>query len=444
MQDVTNDNPLRNKRILLGVSGGIAAYKAPMLVRALHQAGAEVQVVLTAGAEHFVTATTLQAVSGRSVRTDLWDAAAEAAMGHIELARWADAVVIAPATAHCIAQLANGLAGDLLSTLYLASTAPKFIAPAMNQAMWHAPATQRNVQRLREDGVQLLGPDSGDQACGDVGPGRMQEPDAIVAALGRADLSVPSRAMVGLEPATRNTTQNSTTATDANLALQGAHVVITAGPTQEAIDPVRYISNHSSGKQGYAIAAAAHAAGAHVTLVSGPVSLECPVGVTRVWVNSAREMLQAVETALPADVFLGVAAVADYRPSNAQTQKIKKEGGGDGLQLNLVENPDIIATVARSGRANFVVGFAAETHNSLEYARAKRERKGLDLIVVNDVSDTTIGFGADVNGVTLIWDGGERSLPVQAKSQVAEAIVSEVAARSVDKLAPANPQPAVS
>lgn len=405
-----------------------------MTVRALRQAGAEVQVVLTASASQFVTATSLQAVSGNPVRSDLWDPAAEASMGHIELARWADAVLIAPATANTMALLANGQAPDLLTTLYLATNAPVFIAPAMNQAMWLHPAVQRNQQQLRQDGVEFFGPGAGEQACGDIGPGRMLEPAELAEAL--------QAAMANAELGAKLTSHS----------LTGKRVMITAGPTQEAIDPVRYISNHSSGKQGYALAAAARAAGATVTLVSGPVTLDCPQGVERVAVTSAAEMHQAVQQRVAqTDIFIGVAAVADYRPADVAAQKIKKvDGRGNkpaqdtsGLQLNLVENPDIIAAVAKSPTRPFVVGFAAETHNTLGFARDKRVRKKLDMILVNDVSDKSIGFGSDSNAVTVIWADGELALPSQPKDILAIELIAQIAERYAAELATTNLQPAV-
>lgn len=405
-----------------------------MTVRALRQAGAEVQVVLTASASQFVTATSLQAVSGNPVRSDLWDPAAEASMGHIELARWADAVLMAPATANTMALLATGQAPDLLTTLYLATNAPVFIAPAMNQAMWLHPATQRNRQQLLQDGVEFFGPGAGEQACGDIGPGRMLEPAELAEALQTA----------------LATAEHSADSTSSSLA--GKRVMITAGPTQEAIDPVRYISNHSSGKQGYALAAAAKAAGASVTLVSGPVALDCPHGVERIAVTSAAEMHQAVQQRVAqTDIFIGVAAVADYRPADVAAQKIKKvEGQGSkteedrsGLQLNLVENPDIIAAVAKSPNRPFVVGFAAETHNTLGFARDKRVRKQLDMILVNDVSDKRIGFGSDSNAVTVIWADGELALPSQPKDILAIELIAQIAERYAAELATTNLQPAV-
>ncbi|NIP14330.1 MAG: bifunctional phosphopantothenoylcysteine decarboxylase/phosphopantothenate--cysteine ligase CoaBC [Pseudomonadales bacterium] len=410
---------LEGRNILLGVSGGIAAYKAPILVRLLRQAGADVQVVLTRSANQFVTATTLQAVSGRPIRDDLWDAAAEAAMGHIELARWADAVLIAPATADLISRLANGRADDLLTTLVLATRAPVLVAPAMNNAMWDHPANQRNVGTLADRGVHVLGPDSGEQACGEFGPGRMREPADLV-----SDLDASFQANDDL--------------------LAGKTVLVTAGPTREAIDPVRYVTNHSSGKQGYAMAAAARAAGARVILISGPVSLPTPIGVRRIDVTSAAEMHEAVMAhATACDVFIGVAAVADYRPDRTHDQKIKKSDqgpGAPGLSLSLVENPDIIRSVSSLEHGPFIVGFAAETHDALRHAREKRARKGMDLIVVNDVSDSSIGFNSDQNAATVIWESGEFSIARQSKDLVARAVIDLVAAQISDALADANPE----
>jgi len=392
---------LSGKRILLGVSGGIAAYKVPLLVRRLSQAGAEVQVVLTCAAREFVTATTLQAVSGRPVRETLWDAGAEAAMSHIELARWADRVLIAPATAHCMATLAHGLAPDLLSTLCLATDAPIILAPAMNQAMWRSAAMVRNAQILQGDGYLLIGPEQGEQACGDTGPGRMSEPEALVQAV------VESFAAQ---------------------YLAGVPVLVTAGPTHEAIDPVRYISNRSSGKQGYAIAAAAAAAGAEVTLVSGPCNIAPPASVAIVQVASAQDMFDAVHDRIAKQrLFIGVAAVADFRPTHVTGQKIKKQAVGGDFALSLKENPDIIGSVAALPQRPVVIGFAAETHNALEYARNKRRRKRLDAIVVNDVSRQGIGFNSDSNAATLIWADGELALPYQSKQSLSNSLIKHVA-----------------
>lgn len=395
---------LTGKRILLGITGGIAAYKTPDLVRKLSAAGAEVCVVATQGAKQFVSTTALQAVSGREVRDSLWDESAEAAMGHIELARWADTVVIAPATANCIAKLAQGIADDLLTTLCLATTAPLVIAPAMNVRMWQHPASQANIATLVTRGATVLGPADGAQACGEFGPGRMLEPEDICSAL----------------IASSDQHQNK--------PLSGTHVLLTAGPTREPIDPVRYISNRSSGKQGYAIAAEAARLGARVTLVSGPTALEVPTGVERIDVLSAQDMLAAVLDALPtADLFLGVAAVADYRLDEIAEEKIKKTATTkDGITLNLIANPDIIATVAATPEGPVTVGFAAETHRGLEHARGKLERKKLDLIALNDVSDQRIGFRSDNNAVTLIWADGEEQVPLQDKSAIASTLLNKI------------------
>lgn len=395
----------RTKRILLGIGGGVAAYKAMELVRLLRGAGAEITPVLTANGQRFVTPTALQAVAGRRPRLDLFDAEAEAAMGHIELARWADAVVVAPATANLIARLANGLADDLLATLCLATTAPLFLAPAMNVRMWQHPATQRNVARLAADGAAILGPADGEQACGETGPGRMLEPAAIAEAL------LPRLA--------------------ASARLAGVRVLVTAGPTREFLDPVRFISNCSSGRQGFALAQAAQRAGAEVTLVAGPVQLPTPAGVVRIDVVSAQDMRRAVaERAAGADVFIAVAAVADYRPSRCQPQKMKKSADGESeteINLPLRQNEDIVASVARAKPRPFVVGFAAETENALAHARAKRLRKGLDAIVVNDVADRAIGFDSPDNAVTLIHAGGETTLPKAPKDAIARGLIAELA-----------------
>ena len=391
-------------RILLGIGGGISAYKAPELVRHLRFVEAEVVPVLTANAQRFVATTALQAVAGRKPRTDLWDADAEAAMGHIELARWADSVVIAPATANLIAKLANGLADDLLTTSCLATDAPIFIAPAMNTKMWQHRATQRNVERLRDDGVTVLGPGEGEQACGEWGPGRMIEPaeiaETVVAAMRTAQ------------------------------SLAGVKVLITAGPTREFLDPVRFISNRSSGRQGFALAEAARDAGAEVTLVAGPVQLPTPANVQRIDVVSAREMKAAVgERVTAADIFISVAAVADYRPSHFYQQKMKKIERENGeMRVAFKENDDIVGSIANTHPRPFVVGFAAETQDALRYAREKRLRKGMDAIVVNDVSDAAIGFDSGDNAVTLIHDDGEVALAKMPKRAVARRLVTELAA----------------
>ncbi len=409
---------LQNKHIVLGITGGIAAYKAPFIVRGLRAAGAEVQVVLSPNAHHFVTPTTLQAVSGNPVRQDPWDAAAEAAMGHIELARWADVVLIAPTTANTLAKLVHGQADDLLTTLCLATPAPVLIAPAMNQQMYRHPATQANLQSAQALGYTLIGPDSGEQACGDEGPGRMSEPEVLISAVQQT-----------LQPAAR--------------ALDGKTVMITTGPTLEAIDPVRYISNHSSGLQGLCLAEAALDAGARVILVAGPKVAAGDTRAERIDVVSALDMERAVQTHLDeVDIFIGVAAVADYRPAEAHTQKLKRSGEpGAGMTVTMVENPDIIAGVARhADRPSVVVGFAAETNDTLQHARAKLQRKGLDAIVMNDVSDPSIGFNSANNAATFIYDGGEVVLPKQSKSQLAATLISQIPDIFASQLADTNPE----
>ena len=393
---------LLNKNVLLGVSGGIAAYKTPDLVRKLKAAGANVRVVLTQSAKEFVSTLSLQAVSGLPVSDSLLDPAAEAAMGHIELAKWADIILIAPATANIMAKITYGLADDLLTTLCLATTAKLVMAPAMNQQMWAATATQHNLAILRERGVLMLGPDEGSQACGDVGPGRMLEPLDIVERL--------------------NAPQSSN-------EFAGKHIVITAGPTRENIDPVRYISNFSSGKMGYAIAQAAASMGAKVSLVSGPVNLESPLGCERVDVSSAQQMLDAVEERVAnCDIFIACAAVADYRTAEIVDQKIKKTKD-DELTLTLVKNPDILATIASKTDAPFTVGFAAETQDVAHYAKGKLERKKLNMIAANDVSDKSIGFNSDNNALTVFWKDGEQALPLTDKQTLARNLLAIVAQR---------------
>ena len=397
---------LKQPRVLLCVTAGIAAYKCCEVVRRLKDEGADVQVVMTERATQFVTPLTFQALSGRPVRTSLFDAAAEAAMGHIELARWASLVLIAPATADVLARLAAGIADDLVTTLCLATSAPVMAAPAMNQQMWQHPATQANLRTLLDRGMRLIGPDEGDQACGEVGPGRMVEPASLVQAVLAAVHTLPST----------------------GTSLAGRRVLITAGPTREAIDPVRYISNHSSGKQGFALAAAAQRAGAEVTLIAGPVTLPTPTGVRRIDVISARDMHQATLAAIADhDFFIAVAAVADYRPTHSATTKLKKIGGDAALTIALTENPDIVAEVATLTKRPFVVGFAAETDRVLDNAREKRLRKGLDAIVVNDVASPGIGFGGDDNAVTLIWDDGEQTIARAAKARIAEQLIEALA-----------------
>jgi len=390
-------------RVLLGVTGGIAAYKAPELVRRLVERGCEVQVVMTDGARRFVTPLTFEAVSGRRVRDDLWDPEAEASMGHIELARWADVVVVAPATAHFMAQLAGGLAGDLLTTLCLATTAPIVLAPAMNQAMWANTATQANRALLEARGVRLLGPAEGDQACGEVGPGRMLEPLAIATAL----LETPGR--VHLK------------------SLAGLKVLVTAGPTREPIDPVRYITNRSSGKMGYALAAAAREAGADVVLVSGPVALPAPAGVRRVEVETADELYAKVHEEIKGvDIFVGCAAVSDYRPQKAATQKIKRTA--NELELSLVRSPDTLASVAQLPSPPFTVGFAAETQDVARHAREKLVKKRIDMIAANQVG-RDCGFDRETNALTVYWPGGELALGEGSKPGLARRLVELIAER---------------
>lgn len=388
------------RRILLGVTGGIAAYKSPEVVRRLRDRGAEVQVVMTPSAREFVTPLTFQAVSGREVRESLWDAAAEAAMGHIELARWAEAVLIAPATAEFLARLTHGRADDLLATLCLATTAPVFVAPAMNRAMWANPATQANVRTLHGRGITVLGPARGEQACGEVGEGRMLEPAEIAARL--------MESMPGERP------------------LAGSRVVVSAGPTRERIDPVRYITNRSSGKMGYAVAQAAREAAADVVLVSGPVALPPPPGVQLIQVESASQMHAAVLQAVQgADVYIGAAAVADYVPGVVHPHKLKKVA--DTLTLELVRAPDILADVAALRPRPLVVGFAAETEQLEAHARAKLERKQLDLIAANLVGDEA-GFDRDDNALLLLWPGGQERLALDSKLALARQLVARIAA----------------
>jgi phosphopantothenoylcysteine decarboxylase/phosphopantothenate--cysteine ligase len=388
-------------RVLLGVTGGIAAYKSPDLVRRLVERGADVQVVMTAAAQKFITPMSFQAVSGKPTRSDLWDAAAEAAMGHIELARWAQLVLIAPASADFIARLAGGRADDLLATLCLATEAPIVLAPAMNRVMWANKATQANVDTLTARGVRILGPASGNQACGEVGVGRMWEPVQLAESL----LERP--------------------ANDGLLA--GLNVLITAGPTRERLDPVRYLTNRSSGKMGFAVAAAAREAGAHVTLVSGPVQLPTPAGVTRIDVESARDMYAAVHRHVAeADVFIAAAAVADFQPVTVAKQKIKKQGVS--VKLDLEPAPDIVKSVADMAKRPFVVGFAAETNDVEENARSKLKRKKLDMIAANHVGDG-IAFDCDDNALTVLWPGGKTDVTRGPKLEVARALVALIAER---------------
>ena len=368
-------NRLTNKRILLGVTGGIAAYKSADLVRRLQDDGADVRVVMTGSAQEFITPLTLQALSNHPVHLDLLDTETESVMGHIELARWADVVLIAPATADFMARLTGGHGDDLLTTICLAAECGVMVAPAMNQAMWAKQSTQQNTLLLKQRGIALLEPDVGLQACGETGAGRLMDVADIVTAVASLFKST---------------------------SLAGRHVVVTAGPTQEAIDPVRFISNHSSGKQGYALALAAIEAGARVTLISGPTNVAAPDRATVVNVRSADEMLEAVMSSVSdADIFIGVAAVADFRPASVETQKIKKSGGSV-MTLSLVQNPDILKTVANLESRPFTVGFAAETENLMEYARTKLTAKNLDMIIANNVADTSIGFNSDHNETTVI------------------------------------------
>jgi phosphopantothenoylcysteine decarboxylase/phosphopantothenate--cysteine ligase len=388
------------KRILLIVGGGIAAYKACELIRLLRKAGHEVTCVLTAGGQHFVTPMTLAALSENQVFTTLWDLKDEAEMGHIQLSRAADLVVVAPATADLIARMAAGIADDLATTLLLATDKPVLAAPAMNVRMWQHAATRRNVATLRGDGVTVLEPDKGPMACGEFGPGRLPEPEAILRAIEAA-----------LAPSSDR--------------LKGKHILVTAGPTHEPIDPVRYIANRSSGKQGFAIAGALAALGARVTLVAGPVALPTPAGVARVDVETAREMAAAVDAALPADAAVMVAAVADWRAGEAAGQKIKK-GDDAAPALTLVENPDILAGLTRHAqRPRLVIGFAAETERVVEHAVAKRARKGADWIVANDVSGDVMG--GDANLVHLVTESGVESWERLAKADVARRLAERIA-----------------
>jgi phosphopantothenoylcysteine decarboxylase / phosphopantothenate---cysteine ligase len=391
---------LDNVRILLGVSGGIAAYKSAELVRRLRDAGAEVRVVLTENAARFVSPLTFQALSGQPVRSGLWDEAAEAAMGHIELARWAQRILIAPASADLIARLAHGFADDLLSTLCLASAAPLALAPAMNQQMWAHPATQANLATLRERGADVLGPDAGSQACGEFGAGRLLEADSIVAEI--AAMHGPRR-------------------------LSGVRVLVSAGPTYEDIDPVRFIGNRSSGRMGFAVARAAVESGALVHLVAGPVHLPTPAGVARSDVRSARDMRAAVMREIPqSDIFISAAAVGDYRPGAVSAHKLKKRGAG--LTLTLDENPDILAEIAALPKRPMLVGFAAETENLETYARAKLARKKLDLIAANQVG-ADLGFDCADNALTLFWSDGSEDLGRADKPVLARRLVARIAER---------------
>ncbi|MDA0381181.1 bifunctional phosphopantothenoylcysteine decarboxylase/phosphopantothenate--cysteine ligase CoaBC [Vibrio owensii] len=392
---------LAGKKILLGISGGIAAYKCAELTRRLIERGAQVQVVMTKAAKEFITPLTMQAVSGRPVSDSLLDPAAEASMGHIELAKWADLVLLAPATADLIARMSAGMGNDLLTTLVLATDSPVAVSPAMNQQMYRNVATQENIATLARRGMHIWGPAAGEQACGDVGPGRMLEPMQLVHLCEQF-----------FQPK----------------LLAGKSVLITAGPTREAIDPVRYISNHSSGKMGFALANAAAQLGAKVTLVSGPVSLNTPAGVERINVASAQEMHDAVMAHAPShDAFISCAAVADYRPENVASQKLKKTENNDQMTINMVKNPDIVATVANmTEQRPFTVGFAAETNDVETYARGKLVKKKLDMICANDVSVEGQGFNSNDNAITLFWPEGEQALALESKEALSFRILEKM------------------
>ena len=398
---------LAGKKIVLGVSGGIAAYKTPELVRRLRERGAEVRVVMTEAAKAFITPLSLQAVSGYPVSDSLLDPAAEAAMGHIELGKWADLVILAPATADLIARITAGMANDLVSTICLATPAPVAVLPAMNQQMYRATATQHNLEVLSTRGLLIWGPDSGSQACGDIGPGRMLDPLAIV----------------------EMAAQHFTVIKD----LQHLNVMITAGPTRERLDPVRYITNDSSGKMGFAIAAAAAARGANVTLISGPVSLPTPAWVKRIDVTTALEMEATVQQHVQGQqIFVGCAAVADYRAAAVAEEKIKKQG--DEITIKMIKNPDIVAGVAALlTHRPYVVGFAAETNNVEEYARQKRVSKNLDLICANDVSQEGQGFNSENNALHLFWQDGDKVLPLERKELLGHLLLNEIVTRYDEK-----------
>ncbi|HHF3151645.1 TPA: bifunctional phosphopantothenoylcysteine decarboxylase/phosphopantothenate--cysteine ligase CoaBC [Vibrio diabolicus] len=392
---------LAGKKILLGISGGIAAYKCAELTRRLIERGAQVQVVMTKAAKEFITPLTMQAVSGRPVSDSLLDPAAEASMGHIELAKWADLVLLAPATADLIARMSAGMGNDLLTTLVLATDSPVAVSPAMNQQMYRNIATQENIATLARRGMHIWGPAAGEQACGDVGPGRMLEPMQLVHLCEQF-----------FQPK----------------LLEGKSILITAGPTREAIDPVRYITNHSSGKMGYALASAAAQMGAKVTLVSGPVSLNTPVGVERINVSSAQEMHEAVIAhANKHDAFISCAAVADYRPQTIASQKLKKTEDNDEMVINMVKNPDIVASVAAmTEKRPFTVGFAAETNDVETYARGKLKKKNLDMICANDVSVAGQGFNSNDNAITLYWPEGELALALESKEALSFKILEKM------------------
>ena len=391
---------LTNKKIVLGISGGIAAYKCAELVRRLKEHGCEVKVVMTESAKHFITPLTMQAVSGEIVSDSLLDPAAEAAMGHIEFAKWADLILVAPATCNIIAKMATGIADDLLTTLLLATPAKVAVAPAMNQQMYAHAATQANLATLKARNVLIWGPGKGEQACGDVGSGRMLEPHELVA------LCVENQPPQ---------------------ILAGKTITITAGPTREPLDPVRFISNHSSGKMGYALAEAALLLGANVNLISGPVTIKAPIGANLINIESAEQLLnEALVYAPQSDAFIGCAAVADYRAGEVATQKIKKQG--DELTLTLVKNPDVIAAVANIEKNRpYTVGFAAETQNVESYAKGKLVNKNLDMICANDVSQSGLGFNSDQNALTLYWQNKQLELPVSSKSAIALKVIEQLA-----------------
>ncbi|WP_088184483.1 bifunctional phosphopantothenoylcysteine decarboxylase/phosphopantothenate synthase [Sphingobium sp. Z007] len=414
------------QRVLLIISGGIAAYKTLELVRILRRRGVAVRAVLTQSAEQFVTPLSLGVLTEDHVFTQLFDLKDEQEIGHIQLSRQADLVVVAPATANILAKMANGIADDLATTLLLATDKPVLAVPAMNVRMWHHKATQRNLERLHADGVHIMTPDDGAMACGEFGKGRLPEPEAIAAEIERL-LALPK----GLDPLAdqpdfADDAQPVAEAREPNGALAGKHILVTAGPTHEPIDPVRYIANRSSGKQGFAIAAAAAKAGARVTLVAGPVHLPTPPGVDRIDVETARQMLAAVEAALPADAAIMVAAVADWRTADAPDQKIKKDGSGQPAPLALVENPDILATLGHHARRPaLLVGFAAETQHIATHAQAKLAKKGADWIVANDVSGDVMG--GDANAVQIVTAAGIESWPSLPKGQVADKLIEKVA-----------------
>ena len=393
------------KNVLLGVSGGIAAYKTPELVRRLRERGADVQVVLTRSAQEFVTETSLQAVSGNPIRSNIWDKEAEAAMGHIELARWADTILIAPATAEMLSRLASGSAPDLLTTVCLATEAELVIAPAMNRVMWANPAVQANRRTLEERGARMLGPGVGSQACGEEGAGRMLEPDDLARMVMEGDER--SQTLAGL--------------------LDGKTVMISAGPTREALDPVRYITNRSSGKMGYAMAEAARDAGANVILLSGPVNLERPTGMTVIDIESADDLAQAAhDNAASADLFIAAAAVADYKPAQAADRKMKKSD--EEMTIDLVRTPDTLAQVSALAKRPFCVGFAAETNDVREYAAKKMAKKNLDMIIANQVGEG-LAFDQDDNAVHVMWGGGEQAFPTTSKRDLAVQLVKLIADR---------------